>query len=101
MDSFSENLRKLRSHQDVTQKEMAELVGMSPQGYGKIENGTREPNLKTLSVIADVLNVSVDYLLGRQAHPSHIVNQSIEGLGEVELHITIKAKEPSSPPDQR
>lgn len=45
-------------------KEVAELVGMSPAGYGKIENGQREPSLEKLVSISTVLNESSDFLLG-------------------------------------
>lgn len=48
-----------------TQKSIATDLGMSQQRFNLYVNGKREPDHKTLGRIADYLNVSVDYLLGR------------------------------------
>ena len=62
---FKENLKKYRLALSLTQKEMAENIGISERGYRYYEMGTREPNLTTLVQIADVLHVSLDKLIGR------------------------------------
>lgn len=59
------NLRLVRNEIGFTQKELAQLLGVSQQSYSDYENERTEPDLPTLSKIADVLNTSVDYLLGR------------------------------------
>ncbi|WP_052759799.1 helix-turn-helix domain-containing protein [Paenibacillus sp. DMB20] len=64
MEIFSLRLKWLRERENLSQKEVAEYIGMSPQGYGKIENGQREPNLETLALLAKKLNDSADFLLG-------------------------------------
>lgn len=61
-----DNLRKLRLQSGFTQKQMAELLNLSTNGYQNYELGTREPSLQILCKIADILGVSVDYLLGRE-----------------------------------
>lgn len=64
MDIFSERLKWVRENAGLSQKELAEKIGMSPQGYGKIENGQREPNLETLAKLPYLLKESTDFLLG-------------------------------------
>ncbi|CAM4407338.1 helix-turn-helix domain-containing protein [Paenibacillus xylanexedens] len=64
MDIFSARLKWLREMYGFVQKDMADMVGMSPQGYGKIENGQREPNLETLAKLPELLGESLDFLLG-------------------------------------
>lgn len=62
---FKENLKQYRLALSLTQKDMAKNLGISERGYRYYEMGTREPNLSTLVQIADVLNVSLDKLIGR------------------------------------
>ena len=65
MENFSKTLKQYRELHGVTQKQMAEWLEMTPNAYQKYELGTREPNLTTLIKIADILEVSLDDLVGR------------------------------------
>ena len=59
------NLILCRKTVNKTQKEMAEILGISRQAYANYEIGNREPDFDTLNKIANYFNVSTDYLLGR------------------------------------
>ncbi|WP_157685610.1 helix-turn-helix domain-containing protein [Paenibacillus donghaensis] len=74
MDIFSARLKWARERKYISQKDMAEKIGMSPQGYGKIENGQREPNLETLSKLPEILGESVDFLIGVTDFDKHGYN---------------------------
>ena len=63
MSAFSEKLYNTRIKQGLTQSDVAKLVPMTQSSYSRIENGFQEPNLSQLKRIAEVLNVSLDYLL--------------------------------------
>ncbi|MCI8717326.1 MAG: helix-turn-helix transcriptional regulator [Lachnospiraceae bacterium] len=63
--SFNERLKIARKNAGKTQKETAEAIGMTPNAYQKYELGTSEPNLTKLVFLADMFNVSLDYLLCR------------------------------------
>ncbi len=63
--SFSERLKIARTNSKMTQKQTAEAIGMTPNAYQKYELGTSEPNLAKLVFLADIFNVSLDYLLCR------------------------------------
>lgn len=63
-----ENLRKLRDESKVTQKQLAEAIGVSQQSINKYENHNIEPDIETLIRIADYFNTSVDYLIGRSTN---------------------------------
>lgn len=58
-------IRELREDNDLTQREVAEMLGMSQTGYSKYETGTNDIPTAILIKLADFYNVSVDYLLGR------------------------------------
>ena len=65
MCNFSQSLKRYREMYGAPQKQMAEKLGMTPNAYQKYELGTREPKLSTLIEIADILEVSLDDLVGR------------------------------------
>lgn len=62
--SFGENLKKARRRARMTQMQMAEALSLSISAYCGYETGKRQPNLSRLVLLADILNVSVDELLG-------------------------------------
>lgn len=61
---FSERLRTLRLESKYTQKELAEILGISYQSLQKYERGINKPRLERLEEIAVLFDVSVSYLLG-------------------------------------
>ena len=62
--SFAENLRRYREDQGFTQKEVAEKIGASRSTYSNYETGNREPDVRTIKAISEVLGVPSDVLLG-------------------------------------
>lgn len=60
------NLKKLRTERGFSQKALADLLGITQQAVYKYENLSVEPDIQTLIAIADVFDVSVDYLIGRE-----------------------------------
>ncbi len=65
MQIFCERLKELRGLYRYTQRQMAEKIGISQPSYIRYENGTSEPTLENLVKIANIFDVSADYLLGR------------------------------------
>jgi len=61
---FSERLKELRKKANFTQVEVAEKLGISQPAYASWERGAKKPTQENLVKIAQVLNVSVDYLVG-------------------------------------
>ena len=64
-----QRLRDLREDCDLTQKEIAEFLGMSQTGYSKYETGENDIPTIILIKLADYYNTSTDYLLGRTNNP--------------------------------
>lgn len=67
---ISIKLKVARKKCNLTQKDLATILGIPRTTYNGYELGTSEPDFKTLVCIADLLNVSIDYLLGRTDDPS-------------------------------
>ena len=63
-DKFYVNLREARKLSGMTQKEVAEKVGIARSTYALYETGERSPDVEVVKKLAEVLNVSGDYLIG-------------------------------------
>lgn len=59
------NIRELRKQKKLTQAELAKVMSVSQQTVGAWETGRAIPGSDTLGDLADLFNVSTDYLLGR------------------------------------
>ncbi len=63
--NFGERLRILREESNFTEEQLAEKLGIVKQTISKYEKNQREPKYETLLKIAEIFNVSIDYLFGR------------------------------------
>jgi putative transcriptional regulator len=61
---FSERLKNLRKQAHLTQVDVAEKLGISQPAYASWERGIKKPTQENLVKIAQILNVSIDYLVG-------------------------------------
>ncbi len=66
MKIFKERLINLRKKNNLTQTGVASHLGIAQASYIRYEKGTSEPTLENLVKLADLLDVSIDYLLGRE-----------------------------------
>lgn len=64
MQFVPERLVLLRKSLGINKAEAARRLNMSAMGYGRYENGDREPSYQTVSFIAQNFHSSVDYLYG-------------------------------------
>ena len=62
---FTKRLNQVRKERRYTAQQMADKLSVTLGTYRHYENGHSSPNLNTLIKIADILDVSLDYLLGR------------------------------------
>lgn len=59
-------ISKLRKEKGMTQEELAEKVNVSAQAVSKWENDISMPDISVLPVLAEIFDVSIDELLGRE-----------------------------------
>ena len=91
---FSERLKDLRKQAELTQVEVAEKLGISQPAYASWERGAKKPTQENLVKIAQILNVSVDYLIGNSEEESNeldnielLFRMNSKGLTEEEKEI--------------
>lgn len=64
MVNFGEKVKKLRHEKDLTQQQLAELLGVAVSAISSYESGNRYPSYEVLISLARIFHVSTDYLLG-------------------------------------
>lgn len=64
-------IRKLRERDSLSQKTLANTLGITQQAVAKWEGGKAEPDTAMILNIANIFDVSTDYLLGRTDNPQH------------------------------
>ena len=69
-DLFCHRLKELRQKNSLKQIDLGHGVGLSMQAVSDIENGRRTTTVEKLVAIADFLDVSLDYLVGRSDDPN-------------------------------
>lgn len=74
---FSIRLKELRQKHNLSQKEFAEILKVSTGTVGNWEVGLREPDFKMLIKIADIFNVSCDYILDRFTDENDIYEKTM------------------------
>jgi len=70
MVSFSDRLKGQRKSKGLTQKQIADLLGITERGYQNYEIDKSTPNYEMLLKLADYFEVSLDYLTGRSNTPT-------------------------------
>lgn len=64
---FQERLRTARDYRGLNQSQLAEKANMQASAISHFETGARKPSFDNLRFLADALDVTTDYLLGRVA----------------------------------
>lgn len=60
---LNEKLKELREQNGIKKSEIARELGITQAGYDRYEQGTSEPNIKTLIALSNKYNVTIDYLV--------------------------------------
>ncbi|EAC4897285.1 XRE family transcriptional regulator [Listeria monocytogenes] len=97
---FGNRLKQLRKNNNKTQEDISKILGISRGAYSHIENGRNEPDMETIVKLADIFEVSTDYLLGKSNNglvdiiAAHIdSNATEEDIKEILAYIEEKRKE--------
>lgn len=96
---FGNRLKQLRKNNNKTQEDISKILGISRGAYSHIENGRNEPDMETIVKLADIFEVSTDYLLGKSNNglvdiiAAHIdSNATEEDIKEILAYIEEKEK---------
>ena len=87
---LQENIKIYRKERGLTQEELAIRVNVVRQTVSKWEKGLSVPDADMLQKIAEVLEVSVSQLLGREEEPEKDRNEVAEQLSRINEQLAIK-----------
>lgn len=65
-ETLGERIRLARTSRRLSQAELARRIGISTNAMNQMEMGITDPRASRITAIAEVLNVSTDYLLLRK-----------------------------------
>lgn len=82
---FSERLKNLRKEAGFTQVDVASKLGISQPAYASWERGVKKPTQENLVKIAQIFNVSIDYLVGNS-------EEKLDELDNIELLFRMNLK---------
>lgn len=77
----------LRTEQGISQRTLGELVGVSQQSINKYENYNIEPDISTLTKLANYFETTIDYLVGRTGIRSNLEISASHSLTPDEVEI--------------
>ena len=63
-NKFSQIIKELRKKNNLTQQQLANIVGITATGVSYWETGNATPNMETLNKLSNYFGVTVNYLLG-------------------------------------
>ncbi len=66
---LAQNIKKARNDKHLSQRALADIIGVSQQTVGSWEVGRTSPDNEMLQKLASFFNVTTDYLLGRTDEP--------------------------------
>ena len=76
-------IREIREELGLSQKELAEKMQVSPTNIYNYETGRTEPSIEILLKLSQILNVSIDYLIGREDDFGVVKNHAAVQGGEI------------------
>lgn len=76
MTDIGIKVKELRKEKELSQKQLASQIYIAQNSLSQIETSTAKPSLEVLVALADALECSVDYLLGREDDFGNINVQS-------------------------
>ena len=89
--SFAENLRLIRKEKNISQEELAEIIGVSRQAISKWEQGSVYPEIEKLLLLTKYFNVSLDALMLREIKSIEKEDTSFKNVIMPTGRITIKS----------
>lgn len=73
-NDFANRLKQLRLQKNLSQKDVAELIGINITNYGNYERADAIPSAESLQKLAGIFEVSIDYLLTGRTDDALIAN---------------------------
>lgn len=74
---IGKRIKECREDVDLSQKELAELIDVTPSAVNQYEKGEKIPSTETLLKLAKALGVATDYLLGASQEKDILIDEDV------------------------
>ena len=88
-ETFGQRLQRLRKNAGLTQEEVATKLNITGQAVSKWENDVSAPDISILVELSDILNVSLDELLGKERETALIPQEQRKNIDKMFLKVNI------------
>ena len=93
MSITAERIKLLRKQKKLTQSELAEKINASRMAIANYETDRNTPSFAMLSLIADALDTTVDYLQGKTDTPTKTIDSNVNTGDENKKHVELSDDE--------
>ena len=92
-ETFGQRFQRLRKNAGLTQEEVATKLNITAQAVSKWENDVSAPDISVLVELSDILNVSLDELLGKQPTTSYLPQEQRKNVDNMFFRIRVNSHE--------
>ncbi len=93
MSITAERIKKLRKQKQLTQQGLADIIESSRDTIANYENDRNKSTLAMLTLIADALDTTVDYLQGKTDTPTKTIDSNVNTGDENKKHVELSDDE--------
>ncbi|MEE8858139.1 MAG: helix-turn-helix transcriptional regulator [Leuconostoc mesenteroides] len=93
MSVTSERIKSSRQQKKLTQQGLADIINSSRGSVAKIETDVFTPSFAMLSLIADALDTTVEYLQGKTDSPTKTIDSNVNTGDENKKHVELSDDE--------
>ena len=89
-------LKEARLNNELSQEDVAEVIGIHPVTISKYERDVQDPNTKTLSALAEIYRVSIDWLINEHSKFVYLNLTESEKVMKLAMsypHLVLRVKE--------
>lgn len=94
---MNNKLKELRKNSALTQKQIADVIGIDRSTYSYYENGKASPSLEVLIKIAKVFNVTLDYIIygeeSKTVQPVSVLTDNYTSYSKVDSFVNLSLEE--------
>ena len=94
---MNNKLKELRKNSALTQKQIADVIGIDRSTYSYYENGKASPSLEVLVKISKVFNVTLDYIIygeeSKTVQPVSVLTDNYTSYSKVDSFVNLSLEE--------
>src|SRR3972149_4933590 len=89
---IGQRIKKIREEIRINQQELADRLGVLRPTISQMENGERRITAEELIKLSEILNTSVQYLMGLEDQPEIVLQERREKMTKPQMRINVPAK---------